>query len=553
MRRRTTAIAIAAAVVMAAGATAIASEGGKSQTAEAVPSAFAAVPPGDLDSWMHAHCDSVQAQIDATPDPAQRAALQQDFDATNGYLNGCVMPTTTTTLPPSTTTSAPATTTTVPPTTTTVPPTTTTVPSTTTTVPPTTTTVPSVQSCGLQLASAPMAFCDTFSSIVGANPASRSGDLNAQIWGVSRTNTLVNLGGGLFSAWSNATLVGCGANQTVFAPHDVRVCNGKLVTALRDTETQPYLALYPKQPFDIAGRTGTVGFDVSDDSTDGHAAWPEFWWTDQPVPAPNGSDLPAQQSAARNSLGVSFAGNCGNNSNMVGVDLMFATRNYVASDLPFSGSGCVTKGSLNSMNHVELRVSQSTVTVYMSNAGSTSLIPVATATNANLTMTRGVIWVESVHYNGCKFANQCDHSFAFDNVGFDGPAPYRDLSFDVPDAGTTNGSNLGWKVTSTPVALHTLPVFQLQTPTSVLVTYNYWVQGFPVDHTIPQFRLNGGPWHVTAPPTDASDGWATIGVTVPLSEVLTNNVSNLIEFRSGGTQQVVSNVNVILIAGSPVT
>src|SRR5581483_9367686 len=46
------------------------------------------------------------------------------------------------------------------------------------------------------------------------------------------------------------------------------------------------LAMYPKQPFDFAGRTGTVVFDVSDDSGGMHAAWPEFWVTNLPVPDP---------------------------------------------------------------------------------------------------------------------------------------------------------------------------------------------------------------------------------------------------------------------------
>ena len=44
--------------------------------------------------------------------------------------------------------------------------------------------------------------------------------------------------------------------------------------------------MYSKQPFDFAGRTGTVSFDVTNDSDGTHAVWPEFWVTDQPVPAP---------------------------------------------------------------------------------------------------------------------------------------------------------------------------------------------------------------------------------------------------------------------------
>ena len=44
--------------------------------------------------------------------------------------------------------------------------------------------------------------------------------------------------------------------------------------------------MYPKQPFDFAGRTGTIGFDVSNDTHGTHAAWPEVWMSYKPVPAP---------------------------------------------------------------------------------------------------------------------------------------------------------------------------------------------------------------------------------------------------------------------------
>lgn len=507
---------------------------------------------GDLPGWMAAHCRSVADQKAASVSGADQAAIQEDQDATAAYL-GVPCPTTTTTVVPTTTTTV-APTTTVP-TTTTVPPTTTTTvaPTTTTTVPPTTTTtVPAVPSCGLQLATGPMAFCETFSSTAGANPASRSGDLNAQLWGVSRTNSLVNVGQQQYNQWFSATLQGCGAGHAVMAPRDVQICNGRVVDATSDHAGQSILAMYPKQPFDIAGgRTGTVGFDVSGDSASTHAAWPEFWWTDQPIPAPTGNLVPLQEGNQRNSFGFTLASQCGAGS--VGVDTMVVTRNYATSTLPFTGSGCVAKGSVGGgLNHVEVRISQNQVQVYATNAGSTSLVLMATASNANLTMTRGVVWIEDVHYNGCKYDAQCDHTFAWDNVGFDGPAPYRDLSFDVPDASGVSGGNLGWFVQTTPLVLHTLPVFQLQAPTAAIVTFNAITGSYPLTGEVPQVRVNGGPWHSAIGPT-GDDGWRTFAITVPLTEVNVGNVSNTVEFKTGGSQQVVSNVNLILIAGSPVT
>jgi hypothetical protein len=397
-----------------------------------------------------------------------------------------------------------------------------------------------------------VAFCDSFDQ-PASNPATRSGDLNSVIWGVSRAGTMINQGGQSFNDWYPSTIVGCGANKIVSAPRDVQICNGRLQTAVADHEGQPVLAMYPKQPLDIAGgRTGTVVFDVSNDSGSQHGAWPEFWWTDQPIPAPNGGDIPMQETYARNSLGISFSLQCA--GGQVGVNLMWATRSYANSTLPFSGGACVTKGSATgALNHFELKISQTRVEVWGTDAGSTTLKLMATAANANLTMTRGVIWVEHVHYNAGKFDNQADHPFAFDNIGFDGPKPYRDLAFDVADntVAHNGGTRLGWQLNGTPIALQTVPVYRLQTPTSAVVTFNSIVMSWPTNSEVPSVRLNGGAWHDTAWPYSGGAGsWRTFAITVPVSEV--RDGVNTVEFKTGGTAQVLSNVNVILIAGSPV-
>jgi hypothetical protein len=313
--------------------------------------------------------------------------------------------------------------------------------------------------------------------------------------------------------------------------------------------------MYPKQPFDVAGgRTGTVVFDVSADSQGAHAAWPEFWWTDQPVPAPHG-EMPAQAPYARNSFGFTVASQCSNGG--ISIDQMMVTRSYGFAQLPFTSTGCITKGSATgALNHFEVRISQSRVEVWASDAGSTAVRMIAFADNANLTMTRGLVWLEQVSYNACKYDSQCDHTLAWDNLGWDGPAPYRDLSFDVPDNNVPHGgaTRLGWQVTATPLALQTVPVFRLQTPTSAIVTFNWFPQGLPlVDLTVPSFRLNGGPWHDTLRPflDTNTDAWRTLAVSVPVSEV--KDGVNTIEFTDVLRPTVIANVNVILIAASPVS
>ena len=95
----------------------------------------------------------------------------------------------------------------------------------------------------------------------------------------------INLGSPL-DGWVPVQENRCGTTVQVQPENDVTICNGQSVEATNDDATVTSLAMYPKQPFDIAGRTGTVVFDVSNNSQGTHAAWPEFWYTDQPVPAP---------------------------------------------------------------------------------------------------------------------------------------------------------------------------------------------------------------------------------------------------------------------------
>ena len=394
-----------------------------------------------------------------------------------------------------------------------------------------------------------MPFCETFDTAT-PNPATRSGDLNSVLWGVSRVNTHANLGQGQYNIFYPATLLGCGAAQTVLPPNDVRICNGRVVEAFADNHGQATIAMYPKQPFDIGGgRTGTVSFDVSADAQSNHAAWPEFWWSDKPVPAPHGH-LSSNDPYARHSFGFSMAGQCAGNQTTV--DNIMVTRNYAEVNVPFTSVGCVTKGSATgALNHVEVHINTNRVEIYGSDAGSTSVKLLAYADNLGLTLTKGLIWLEHVSYNGCKFDTQCDHTFAWDNVAFDGPATYRDLSFDVLDANLAagdGGRTLGYLIGATPRSFTVNGVYRNQTPTGALVTFNWWAEGTPA---VPSFRINGGAWHDSAWPfaTTETYTWRTIDVAVPVAEL--HDGTNTIEFKSA-PDMVVSNINAILVAGAPV-
>ena len=448
---------------------------------------------------------------------------------------------------------------TTPPPPTTVPPTTTIPPNTTstsvpptTTVPPTTSTTvvdPATGSCGLVVA----AFCETFDQ--PANGGTRTGDLDPVVWGVSRlgyafpNNSLNQI--------FDTNLVGCGNTHPVATPADVRICNGQLIEAQNDGHQVDNIDIYPKQPFDFTGRTGTIAFDVSADSEGPHAAWPEIIITDKPVPAARQdiSNDPNQNNvippAAANEIGVVFAGGCIATDNTTGVSEIYVTRNNVFARVPMTQTNCVTRGSSTKMNHFEVRVSQNHIEVWGTDAGSTTLKQVAVADNIGLTLTRGLVWMADTHYNACKFNTQCDHTFAWDNFGFDGPKTYRDLGFDVPDNTTrpdANSTNTGYLISTGPMTLTVTGVHHDQTPTAAQIVFNYW----NVDTTVPTISINDNPPITTPGPFAASDTWLwkTISVPIPLNQ--THDGNNTITFTSTDGRTIVTNISLILVAAATV-
>jgi hypothetical protein len=77
-------------------------------------------------------------------------------------------------------------------------------------------------------------FCETFDN---KNPGiqSRTGDLDPNVWGVSRLMQVVNFGQGLYNGWAATTqLQTCSGTTTVTPPNDIMICNGQLSEASND-------------------------------------------------------------------------------------------------------------------------------------------------------------------------------------------------------------------------------------------------------------------------------------------------------------------------------
>jgi hypothetical protein len=341
------------------------------------------------------------------------------------------------------------------------------------------------------------------------------------------------------------------------------------------------LAMYPRQPFDFAGRTGTVSFDVSNDSHGSHSAWPEFWMSDLPVPAPFTHDG-SWQALPQNGFAVrldavappGMAGLCPNSNNLSQsrwtVESGSVVRNYVLEDANYQGTDfgtasnppltlnildCVISPADGSgvMNHVEIQVTPREIDVYATDAGvapsPTTLRKIASFTNANLTLTSGLVWLEDVHYNADKGGapSERQHTFVWDNLAFDGPFTHRDFGYNAldnngvgPYPGSTSlgqvsaaGSSASWNVLGVPASPN---------PAAVLVLFNFYHDTPPTTLTV---TVNGNAHSVPWPyPDMIQSTWRTFAVTVPVTDVIAG--TNIVAIGATDQAIVTSNVDIVL-------
>jgi hypothetical protein len=446
-------------------------------------------------------------------------------------------------------------------------------------------------SCIFQMADKPVAqaFCDAFSA--AKNGGTQTGDLDPVLYGVSRVadfnpGSILN---GIVPSHNACTGGGTTGNQLTGdpnsvayglatpPPNDVKICHGQVVESYNDGGGVGSINIYPKQPFNFTGRTGTVVFDVSNDTTGSHGAWPEFVITDKPVPGIRREISFQNPPHAQNSFGFSIDGGC---AGKTGVGQLFVITNGVYSEPELiQYDNCIAKGTLpnqNSagiMNHFEVRVSQTRIDVYGTDAGSSTIKHLVGA-NVSLNFTQGLVWMDDVHYNARKavetaasqaIGTQYDHSFAWDNLGFDGPKTYRDVGYDVPyntalGGTSSNGEreiNLGY-LPSTSGQTWTLRnvVKPATAPTTTTVAAQVVLNEYSFDNVHAAVSINGNtphtiPWIEGPDQFDGDKSYhpRSISIPIPINEVV--NGDNTIKI-SGSDSTVVTNISLIIVAGAAV-
>jgi hypothetical protein len=295
------------------------------------------------------------------------------------------------------------------------------------------------ESCGL----ASPAFCDTFEQ--GPQPGGRSGELDARSWSVLRA--VPSLHPDLESGYEiqPALLPECReglSGSRALPDDDTVVCEATATIPTRHflgaVAAQNYgLNTYRlRRPFDFAGRTGTIALDV-DLSGGGLFGWPAIALSEDPSPAPS-YDFPERGSGARNGVQIEFnVGFCSTPNTVL--PSFFSSRDYVETAHEFSwdcDQNHVTTAR-DALNHVEIRVSESRIEVWASDASPDGV----TFTNFQrigvlelaLPFTRGYVSLITRNHATLKYWSGASWWTRWDNVGFDGPVIGGTREYSAPE------------------------------------------------------------------------------------------------------------------------
>jgi hypothetical protein len=197
----------------------------------------------------------------------------------------------------------------------------------------------------------------------------------------------------------------------------------------------------PRQPFDFAGRTGKIDFDVDPyQNPDGYV---EIELTDAPVPATTFREFQNFEvgPVPNNGLSLKFLSpdDCG----ATPVNTM-VYNNYVGTIITptfdhANGCAAISQGSLN---HFEVQISQTHVDVYGSDFSTDNGVTFPNykllySADISLPFTRGYVHFNAKNHATMKYGFGPDAVFHWDNLGFDGPVIPAPRAYEIPDNTTT--------------------------------------------------------------------------------------------------------------------
>ena len=408
---------------------------------------------------------------------------------------------------------------------------------------------PGPPGCGLDAA----AFCETFDAPAGKT--TRAGELEPERFSAAR---MCNIGGpsadGEAVGILPATVPACRSNlpAKVFPSSDALVCDGNdsiqsnhllVLVAAQNYGQNSYRI---RQPFDFAGRTGTIVFDAEGYNV-GLLGWISLEVTEDPAPAPSFTLQQNFENGAipRNGLEIQLAHNCGGDH--VGVSHLLGYDDYVQSEVYTSDGAsepCVTavQGKLNrfrvelSRNHVEIFATDA------SDDGVTFGAPVSILSrDIDLPFTRGYVHLTTHNHATLKYSEDKVDAWAarWDNVGFDGPAitdAFRE--YEAPDSlfETPGKVNIGYRLadeTTGPAQQIEIKGVELEGVTAARLALGNWslkYAGEPYSEDFAlHYRLNGHAWKAQKPSAAENAMVATLPNAGTRASLLDVDLAELVE------------------------
>jgi hypothetical protein len=440
------------------------------------------------------------------------------------------------------------------------------------------------------------AFCDDFEK-GPTMPPSRGGDLDPARWSAGRVSPQEISGQGKANPAPVAPIPACRASlpkMMVHPPEDTLICDAtadhsaRLLTAV-SMQNYGVNSYRIRQPFDFAGRTGRITFDVDAVMASGLGAWASVEIIEDPTPTPSFLDH-EHGPQPRNGIEIQF----NNDKCLIGgksaisVGKVDVFNNYVAAPAKLvyppnpQTPDCVAtrKGDLN---HFEIQLSQTELTVLASDAspdgGKTfpNLHKIAAAT-INLPFTRGYVHITAHNHATVKWMLGPAWVYHWDNVGFDGPIVSNWREYEIRDSLTPREGNVntGYIIREStpqkPGGLHTCcpetkiapleftGVNLTDVVSAKLAFSSYYLTccGAPADLTTInlQHRWNGGAWRdrfITAAEAAALKATGAIGNLSQVIDVRLEDLregTNTIEFNTVNAPQtyptVLANIDLIL-------
>jgi hypothetical protein len=441
--------------------------------------------------------------------------------------------------------------------------------------------------CGLEAA----AFCDTFdkpSAMQG-----RAGELDAAAWSAGRLQPQLPTGSGQTFAIGPATLPSCrgGLPSKVLPNQDALICDPSadigsphllVAVAAQNYGVNSYRV---RQPFDFAGRTGTIVFDA-----EGYTAqllgWISLEVTEDPISVPSYGVIENDEGGIlpKNGFELQFAYPCNTNPpSQFSLSAIHVFENYADQVIPAGWqsnppSACASTAA-SRLNHFEVRVSEHRIEVYVSpvSKDGVSFEPATLMFGADveLPLSRGYVHFSTHNHATIKYSpgNQLDAWLArWDNVGFDGPIVRNWREYEVSDSLVPiDGGrvNIAYRVADEatgPSEVLRLLGLDLSGALAARLALSAWYlrDSGGLAQFVLKYRFNGGAWRertlsadeiqaltkpmVNGAPTGGSQGAIGQMLDVPLSDLVAGD--NTLELVTKNVPQnyppAVLNIDLVL-------